>query len=197
MSFSAPPRLAIARGVPIENATPIALRDVATGAAPRQRTEVRLACTETALCIQFEAEDREPWATLTERDAPLYEEEVVEVFIDPAGDLAGYFEIEVNPLGTVLDLLIRRNRRGLLKDFRWRCEGLRTSVAKTATGWRADLHLPWLSIVAEPPPPGALWRANFTRIDRPPGQPRELTAWSPTGLELFHVPDRFGFLEFA
>jgi len=38
---------------------------------------------------------------------------------------------------------------------------------------------------------------NFCRIDRPPGVPRELSAWSPTGRANFHTPERFGILEFA
>ncbi len=39
---------------------------------------------------------------------PLYQEEVVEVFIDPDGDGLNYAEIEVNPLNTVFDLLLSR-----------------------------------------------------------------------------------------
>jgi hypothetical protein len=172
------------------------LREVVTGAEPQQRTEVRVTWAGEELRIAFEAEDREPWATLTARDAPLYTEEVVEVFLDPVGDLAAYFEIEVNPLGAVLDLLIRRTRRGLLKDIRWQCEGLRARAAKTESGWMAELAIPSASIAPEPPMPGSRWRANFCRIDRPRGKPRELSAWSPTGVALFHVPERFGWLEF-
>lgn len=144
----------------------------------------------------FCALDTEPWATLTQRDAPLYTEEVVEVFLDPIGDLGGYFELEINPLGTVLDLLIRRNARGLLKDFRWQCEGLRTHVARTTAGWTAELAIPWSGLSQTAPVAGTHWRANFCRIDRPPGSPRELSAWSATGQALFHVPGRFGVLEF-
>jgi hypothetical protein len=175
---------------------PAALRDVVTGAAPVQSTDVRVAATESALRVLFTATDHFPWATLTERDAPLYTEEVVEVFLDPVGDLGAYFEIEVNPLGTVLDLLIRRNRRGLLKDFRWQCEGLKNAVGRTEAGWSAELAIPWKGLNVEAPTPGAKWRANFTRIDRPRGAPRELTAWAPTGRALFHVPEAFGWLEF-
>lgn len=145
----------------------------------------------------FCAIDAEPWATLTQRNAPLYTEEVVEVFLDPVGDLGSYFELEINPLGTVLDLLVRRNARGLLKDFRWQCEGLRTHVVRTDAGWNAELAIPWPAISDSAPTSAAVWRGNFTRIDRPRDVPRELSAWSPTGRALFHVPERFGTLEFA
>ena len=173
------------------------LLDVVTGERPAQATRLRLAWDEAGLRVLFEATDAHPWATLTKRDAPLYTEEVVEVFLDPAGDLIGYFEIEVNPLNAVLDLVIRRQRRGLMKDFRWQCEGLRTAAARTASGWTAELSIPFASIAPAAPEPGALWRANFCRIDRPEGRPRELSAWSPTGAALFHVPERFGVVEFG
>lgn len=176
---------------------PVPLVDVVTGGMPAQGTALRVAATAEDLRVLFCAVDADPWATLTERDAPLYTEEVVEVFLDPMGDLAAYFEIELNPLGTVLDLLIRRNARGLLKDRRWRCDELRTKVARSANGWNGELAIPWGGLSQDAPATGTQWRVNFTRIDRPKGVPRELTAWSPTGRALFHVPERFGVLGFA
>lgn len=175
----------------------IALRDTVTGTAPEQATEVRVIWSDEELRVLFLASDAEPWATLTARDAPLYEEEVVEVFIDPVGDGMSYFEFEVNPLNAVLDLVLRRNRSGLLKDFSWRCEGLRTAARLVRGGWAAELAIPFRDLVAELPRPGARWRINFYRIDRPRGRDRELSAWSPTGRPLFHVPERFGELEFV
>ena len=117
--------------------------------------------------------------------------------LDPVGDHECYFEIEVNPLNAVLDLVLRRNRSGYAKDVSWNCEGLRTCVRREAGAWSAEMAIPFRSVAAAPPEPGAMWRANFLRIDRPPGIPRELSAWSPTGLANFHVPERFGVIEFT
>jgi len=175
----------------------VAFREIVSGGEPGQGTSVRAAWDAEELRVLFHARDTDAWATLTARDAPLYDEEVVEVFLDPVGDLAGYFEIEVNPLNAVLDLVLRRNRSGYAKDFSWRCEGLRTAVTKTATDWSAELSIPFRSLRDAPPRAGDRWRVNFCRIDRPPGAPRELTAWSPTGRASFHTPERFGILEFA
>ena len=122
---------------------------------------------------------------------------MAEVFLDPFGDLLSYFEVEVNPRNAVLDLLLRRTRAGLVKDFRWRCEGLQTSAGLTPGGWTAEFALPFAGLTSEAPAAGTRWRAQFCRIDRPPGRERELSAWSPTGQPLFHVPARFGCLEFA
>jgi hypothetical protein len=167
------------------------------GAPPTQGTEVKSAWDDTDWRVLFAATDTHVWATLKERGAPLYQEEVVEVFVDPVGDLECYFEIEVNPLNAVLEVVLRRNRSGYVRDFAWRCEGLRTAVRRTETGWCAELAIPFGSLIAEPPRPGTRWRANFCRIDRPPGVERELSAWSPPGRGTFHTPERFGWVEFV
>ena len=171
--------------------------EAVSGAEPQQETSVRAVWDADELRVLFHAADTHAWATLTARDAPLYEEEVVEVFLDPAGDLESYFEIEVNPLNAVLDLVLRRNRSGYAKDFAWRCEGLRTAVVKSAAAWSAEFSIPFRSLSAAPPEAGDRWRVTFCRIDRPPGVPRELSAWSPTGRATFHTPERFGILDFA
>ena len=179
------------------NVPTVHLRENVTSNAPQQATWFKTAWNERELLVLFHAEDNEAWATLTQHDAPLYNEEVVEIFFDPAGDLGCYFEIEVNPLNAVCDLVLRRNRSGYLKDFGWHCEGLRTSVAQTPGYWSVEMAIPFASLAVAPPPAGRMWRANFFRIDRPKSAPRELSAWSPTGLPLFHVPEKFGFLEFV
>jgi hypothetical protein len=173
------------------------LRAVLDGATPGQGTRVKSAWDGEEWRVLFEIDDTHVWATLTERGAPLYQEEVVEVFVDPVGDLEAYFEIEVNPLNTVLEVFLRCNRSGYAKNFAWICEGLRTAVRRTDSGWCAELAIPFRSLVAEPPQAGARWRANFCRIDRPPGVERELTAWSEPGRASFHTPERFGTVEFS
>ena len=168
-----------------------------SGRAPQQGTTVACGWNAEGLFVQLICEDSDPWATITERDGPLWSEEVVEIFLDPVGDGECYFEIEINPLGTVLDLVLRRNRSGYRKDFSWKCDGLQTGVARTATGWTVDAFIPFASVVPQPPGSGDEWRVNFTRIDRPKGQERELSAWEPTLLHTFHAPERFGALKFA
>jgi hypothetical protein len=166
--------------------------------APVQQTWVRSAWDEREWRVLFQCADRDPWATLTERDGPLYTEETVEVFLDPVGDLESYFEIEVNPLNTVLDIVFRKSRSGYKSDWAWTCEGLRTKVEIGGGGWRVEMAIPFAE-VADVPVPGGRWRVNFCRIDRPARDgslPRELTAWSAPRRESFHTPQRFGIVEF-
>ncbi len=165
--------------------------------APEQGTEVRIGHDGHSLRVLFVCEDLAPWATLTERGAPLYTEEVVEVFLDVDGEGLAYYELELNPNNAVLDVFVRRVRNGFRKDFRWRCEGLRTAVRMIEGGWAGEFAIPFESVCVKPPQPGARWRVNFTRIDRPKDRPRELSSWSPTGLDQFHIPERFGTVVFA
>jgi hypothetical protein len=165
--------------------------------APEQGTEVRIGYDAHSFRVLFACEDPMPWATFTVRGEPLYKEEVVEVFLDVEGDGLAYYELELNPNNAVLDVFVRRVRSGFRKDFRWRCEGLRTAVRVTEGGWIGEFAIPFESICASPPREGTRWRANFTRIDRPKDRPRELSSWSPTGMDQFHIPDRFGTVVFG
>jgi hypothetical protein len=185
---------------PWRGIAPVQFFDAITGVAPHQGSEVRCAWNVVEWRILFHAFDSDAWATMMKRDASLYEEETVEVFLDPAGDLESYFEIEVNPLGAVLDIAFRKSRSGYKGDRAWDCEGLRTLVSINAEAWVVELAIPFASVTNIPPQPGSQWRVNFCRIDRPSRDgsiPRELTAWSPPMRASFHTQERFGIVEFA
>jgi Carbohydrate-binding family 9 len=171
------------------------LSENGSGQRPQWGTEVRVGWEEKALQVLFLCQDPEPWATFKHHDQPLWEEEVVEVFLDPFGDGTCYFELELNPLNTVLDVFVRRTRSGLRKDFGWHCEGLITAAGRLPYGWVAALQIPFAAL-GDCHPRGT-GRANFCRIERPQNRPRELSAWSPTHVGTFHVPERFGLLRYV
>jgi hypothetical protein len=144
----------------------------------------------------FLCQDPDPWATKTKRDDSLWEEEVVEIFIDPFGDSISYFEININPLNTVADLFIRRIRTGLRKNLAWNCQGLATACGTLAYGWVAAFQIPFQALGDCHPTRSPVWRANFARIERPKEGKQELTAWSPSFLESLPLPEQFGTLRF-
>lgn len=187
--FAEDTRMAVRQGAPAF------LVDTQTGASPLQKTSFTTAWNPKEFRVLFQCEDANPWATMNRRDDPLYKEEVVEVFLDPFGDLQSYFEIEVNPLNAVCDLLLRRNRSGYAKDFFWDCADLQTEVEVGEGFWRAELGIPFASLGPDLPMQG--WRANFYRIDRPAPNRCELSAWAPTGRPHFHLSHRFGVLDFV
>jgi hypothetical protein len=175
-----------------------------------QPTTFRACWTDSHLYLAFHCEDRDIWGTLTERDAPLYNEEVVEAFLCPTGDLRHYYEFEVSPRNVIFDATVYSpdlHRKTMKVDTSWECPGLEAAVIVQGTledrtdvdeWWSLEIAIPFAAFSeVQPPQPGDSWRANFYRIDR--ATPPEFTAWSPT-LETpanFHVPERFGFLQFV
>jgi hypothetical protein len=152
--------------------------------------------------VRFDCVDPHVWATHTLRDAPLWEEETVELFLAPGAETpVTYFEFEVNPLGTVFDAVVRNprgDRRDMEVDASWDCPGLGAGakVDRRSGAWAAWLSIPWGSLVEQGPVPRE-WRANLYRIERPRGEPAEFSCWSPTETDPadFHRPARFGRLE--
>jgi len=160
------------------------------------------------LYVGFACQDTRIYATLTARDAPLWEEEVVEIFVDDNGDGVSYVEIEVNPLNTLLDLFVlNRPPQPFRPLFDWDSVGMRHAVSvdgdprdphSADRGWQVEMAIPWADFATvphQPPQVGDVWRINLYRIDWFEGQ-QELYAWSPTLCEIFHVPGRFGQLVF-
>ncbi len=167
-----------------------------------QQTVARVCYDLRALHVCFDCTDRDIWGTYTRRDDPIYDEEVVEVFISPgAAAPTHYYEFEVSPNGVLFDAQVvnpTARRDGLVLDTSWDCPGIewRASRDDAAQRWWAGLSIPWAAIA----PPGALpavWRANFYRIERPRDAQPEFSCWSPTLTDPadFHRPARFGVLE--
>lgn len=177
------------------------LRDVVSADAPRLETRFRACWTADSLHIRYECEDDHVVSTMTRRDEPLYEEDVVEVFLDPFGGGTTYYEFEVSPRGVLFDALIHNRLDGNKDvDTSWIAEGFQANVMKgTDDGWLVyDVRIPFADLdEAGVPHAGAVWHWNVFRIDDDRDGVRHYSAWSPTGLVNFHVPQQFGELVFV
>ena len=146
--------------------------------APRFRTRAKVLWDDAALYIAAYLEEPDVWATLTKRDTTIYQDNAFEVFIDPDGDTHNYYEIEVNALGTVWDLLVvKPYRDGGPALSAWDVRGLEVGVQVDGTlgdptdtdeGWTLELALPWTALAEaaheqRPPRAGEQWRLNFAR----------------------------------
>ncbi|HSD71196.1 MAG TPA: carbohydrate-binding family 9-like protein [Thermoanaerobaculia bacterium] len=189
----------------------IELRDAVTGGPPRLRTAVRVGFRDGALLVRFDGRDDGTVATLRRRDAPLWTEDVYEVFVTPVDPPVVYFEFEINPLGTLFDARVTSPdlvRATMSVDVGWNLAGLRASSRVRSGRWSVTLRIPLAPMleILPPLPPGegrgegisnrqpTNWRANFYRVDR--GEGDEFSAWSPTGKlpADFHEAGRFGRL---
>jgi len=169
------------------------------GKSPRLATTVCAMWDSQALTFVFSGADDLVVATHYRHDAPLYEEDVVEVFLAPA-DTGEYFEIEVNPLGTTFDARIASPdgvRATMQADLGWTCRDLMNAVRRTPESIDVVIRIPFVSLDRGTPSEGEEWRANLFRIDRHPTGD-EFSAWQPTMKTPadFHVVAAFGTIRF-
>jgi len=177
----------------------------ADGATAPYRTEAKLLYDDQFLYFSFRCADENVWATMRQRDQHLWEEEVVEVFLQADPRQPSYIELEVNPLGTMLDIYLLDVRKPLRYES-WNSEKLRWAVRVEGSvdgaggdrGWTCEIALPHEDVVTAPrlpPRPGDRWRLNLYRVEKRPAP--AAMAWSPTLVRDFHVPRMFGEIVFT
>jgi len=183
---------------------------------PPYETRFRALWSTSGLLLRFDVDDPSPWHTMSRRDEHLWEEEVVEIFLDPGRSGRDYYELEISPANVVCDVRMASPSPHKEMDLSWDLEGLATRAivhrdgAGRTNGWTATALLPWSGLrrlpsarnVAVPPKTGDRWRFNLFRVERPggPAAPEKGAveeAWSPTGEPSFHVPAAFRDLVFA
>ena len=179
----------------------VRLRRATDGAPLRLATSVVAYFDSDFLTVVFSGADDLTVATHFDHDAPLYEEDVVEVFLAPRV-VSQYFEIEVSPRGTVFAARIESpdgTRSTMKADLSWDCEGLFAAVrtrreSSGLTSFDTVLRIPFSALGLPMPLSGDAWRANFFRIDRHPELGDEYSAWHPTLKRPadFHVTAAFG-----
>ena len=191
-----------------QHAESMHLVETVTGDVTRYPTEVRVLWDDTFLYVGFRAIDPDIWGTYMNRDDPLWDEEVVEVFLDDDCDEWSFLEFEVSPNNVVVDLACFRRGGKSHELFCWDCPDLQTAVqvdgvvnSRTGTdrAWTTEIAIPFDQCMTAPhipPRHGDRWRANFYRIDRA-HDADEYSAWSPTGEIQFHMPNRFGYVIFS
>src|SRR5687768_5088884 len=186
------------------SATPVRLRLSTDGGAPFLSTIVTLYFDDDYLSLIFSASDDHVVANYCGHDEPLYDEDVVEVFLAPERR-EEYFEIEVNPIGAMFDAHIVSpdgRRQTMRADRGWNAGAIaavrRLVELDGTTTCDTLLRIPFSALGRAAPAPGERWLGNFFRIDRHPVRGDEYSAWRPT-LRVppdFHVPDAFGSIEF-
>ena len=190
---------------------------------PRYRTRAKMLWDDQYLYVAAELEEPHVWANLTEHDSIVYHDPDFEIFIDPDHDHLDYYEVEVNPLGTIFDLLLKRTYdAGGPADHDWEFDGMRYAVhidgtlndaSDTDRGWSVEFALPWTTMaeyskVPSPPAVGDVWMINFSRVEwqheqhegryrRVPDTAEDNWVWSVQGKINMHAPERWGLVTFA
>lgn len=193
------------------------------GRPPWLRTRVKMLWDDTAFYVGAELEEPHLWATLTDHDAVIFQDNDFEVFIDPDGDQHQYFEFEVNAFGTTWDLFLPKPyRAGGDADNGWelppataavKCQGSLNDPSDADQGWTVTMAFPWASFAyrdskVSRPEPGDQWRVNFSRVQwdlevadgsyrKIEGRPEHNWVWSPQGFVDMHRPALWGYVQFV
>ena len=149
--------------------------------------------------MRFICEDTHVVADYDKRDDPLYEQDVVEVFIDEEGSGKEYFELEISPRNIVFDAIIRNDgHQSIIEvDRSWDFIGLETSVIRDeADQLIYSIRIPSSNFMSKLEA-GLKWKVNFYRIDECVNGIREYQAWQPTRAINYHIPSKFGTMLFV
>jgi hypothetical protein len=193
---------------------------------PAFSTNVKMMWDSQYLYIGAVLEEPHLWGTLKKHDDIIYRDHDFEVFIDPMGDGEQYFEIEINVLGTIMDLFMNKPyKKGGTFDMGWNTTGMLSKIIANGTindnsdidsGWTVEMAIPFTAIsrnnrIASPSTTNP-WRINFSRVQwtlEPDGKSyrkklnenkRTISehnwVWNPTGVIDMHVPVKWGYLYF-
>jgi len=167
------------------------------------------------LYIGFECIDKDIRGSRAKKDSDVWEDDAFELFIDPNGDGKNYVEIEINPLNTILDLLIVTPLENWKESAKFDVKGIVSAVRTYGTlnykydddeKWVGEIMIPWQSFAEAvhnetcslPPKDGDTWRIGLFRSERGSkikGTPQEWNSWSP--IITNHTPGQFGYVTFS
>ena len=179
-----------------------------TGAKGAFAAHVRVAYDAQNLYCAFDVADDYLKSTFTQPDDHLWEQDAVEIMLDPDGDGRNYFEIQASTGGVVFDTRYDTRRRPPpFGEIAWSSHAL-AKLALDGTpnddeadrGYTVEMAIPWSAFdaggtPADPPGPGEQWRMNFFVMDaREHGQ--RAVGWSPPMIGDFHTLNRFGRVVF-
>lgn len=171
------------------------------GKVPERKSEVRLLWDVTSLYIFFQFESHHVKAFYHGTDVGVWDDparlDIAETILDPEGLGKRYFEINATPGQGTLDCVVQWHEDKPSWDRSWPSKPFTIlsrqwkSTPAGGEGWSCEMAIPWAELSCIPHP-GLEIRADFFRADS--DLPSPYLAWSPTGVEFFHVPSRFGSL---
>ena len=193
---------------------------------PTYRTRYKMLWDDENLYIYAKLQEPHIWGTLQEHDAIIYHDNDFEIFLKPNHASPIYYEIEVNTLNTIMDLMMPKPYRfGGQAVMHWDVKNLKSAVYIEGTlnnsidedsYWAVEMAIPFKSLQkfgsATTPKLNSFWRINFSRVQwqheviegaysRKKLNGKHISednwVWSPIGLVNMHYPERWGFVRFT
>ncbi|MGP1621123.1 MAG: carbohydrate-binding family 9-like protein [Candidatus Cryptobacteroides sp.] len=177
--------------------------------APLQKTYVKFLYDKDNLYIGAIIKENNIRAKLNKRDDIIWKDNDFEVFLDPFFDGKLYYELEVNALGTVMDLLMEKpykDKGSFLLN--WDIQGLKLKVNRTGSlnddsdrddNWCVEMAIPFDALKRnfQDPRDNKIWRLNLSRVQWNRPDKEENWVLSPTGIVDIHHPDKWAYLRFV
>lgn len=173
-----------------------------------RKTTFRMLWDDAFLYVAFRAEDPDVWGSLKNKDDAIYNEDVVEVFLDANADGRTYNELQVSPHNVNFDASFVARRSDLAEAMKWE-SGMKTAVfvkgtldddSDTDEYWTAEMQIPIANlntVPRTPPQKGDRWRFNAYRLEHLSRRTSiEGQSFSPLFVGDFHALPRFGWLVF-
>jgi Carbohydrate family 9 binding domain-like len=174
----------------------------------KQRTVAQLVWDDDALYVAYTCSDGDITATFEARDDPVYKDDCVEIFINPAPAKSRfYYGFEMNARGVMYDyfnawptcLVSQFDLPGY--ELATTLEGTLNDSSDHDTRWCLEVKIPFAGLGGLapkfPPDEGVRWRIQMNRWDGT--EKRALSEWTPSGKKVPdpHRPAGFGVLEFT
>lgn len=170
-------------------------------------------------------QENDLWATSKSRDSRLWSENGFDVLIDVDGTMFNYKQLEVNVLGTVMDLLMYKSYWDapgkLAYDLTWQAnaeiavhpEGTINTPGDADEYWSVEIALPFENLAEQSqrtqysPNDGEVWFMQLGRFqqkltsengtyERNPNVSTSWWAWQPADAINLHLQDRWGLVQF-
>lgn len=189
------------------------------------KTRYKLLWDNNFIYVYVQLPETDIWAKLKEHDQVIFQDNALEIFMDPDGDGHQYMEFQINAFEAIWDLMLTKPyRNGGQPISGWDIKGLKKAVLIEGTlndpsdkdkSWSVELAFPLNALNLggrKPNIAGTRWRLNFSRVQHEmevkdggyeykkdakgrPLQPAYYT-WTSQGLISLHYPERFGYVTF-
>lgn len=176
----------------------------------RTATKARLLWDREYLYFFADMEDTDLYADVKEHDGMTWNNDVFELFFQPAADKPGYYEFQVNALGTIMDMFLPRRGAGGYQRFKSdgdfhidakvQLRGTLNRWQDKDQGWSVEGRIPWrdFSRTGGRPAVDEKWKFALCRYDFSVDfEGPELSTCAPLSRPDFHHYEDYATLKFV
>ncbi|MBY0228528.1 MAG: carbohydrate-binding family 9-like protein [Gemmataceae bacterium] len=175
----------------------------------KTRTQAALLWDDSFLYFGASMDDEDLFALERRANGMTWEDDVFELFFKPSEDKLGYYEFQVNALGTQLELFLPSRGAGGYRRFAAagrlgmesavRLDGTLNKLGDKDKGWTVEGRIPWKAFngTGGGPEPKEKWRFALCRYDYSAAHDApELSSTAPLTRMDFHRYEDYGELVF-